>query len=128
MLRLFHNGDGLPVLVELDHAVAFRIIHVIAEHRRALAVLDLADRAPQRGAQPVAVEDVVAQYQRARLAVDELLAQQERLREPVGARLDLVGESHAILASIAQQTLEIRQIMRCADDQDVTDARHHQYA
>ena len=75
MLRLFHDGDGLLVLVEFDHAVAFRIVHVIAEHRRTPAVLGLADRTSQRGAQPVAVEDVVAQHQRARLAVDELLAQ-----------------------------------------------------
>ena len=125
MFRLLYDRDSLLVLVELDHAVAFRIIHVIAEHCSTMLHCDsLAQGTPQ----PVAIKDVITQHKRARLAVDELLTQQERLCQPVRARLDLVGESHAILASIAQQTLEIRQIMRCADNQDVANARHHQHA
>ena len=77
--RLLLDGHGLPVLVELDHAIPFRIVDIIAEHARALAGLGLRDRATQSRAQTVAVEDVVAQHQRARLARDELLTQQERL-------------------------------------------------
>ena len=125
MLRLLHDGDGLLVLVELDHAVAFRVVHVVAEHRGTMLGRS---RLAQRAAQAIAVEDVVAQHQSARLAVDELLAQQERLGQAVGARLHLVGEAHAVLAAVAQQTLEVRQIVRRADDQDVADPGHHQHA
>ena len=32
------------------------------------------------------------------------------------------------MASVAQQTLEVRQVVRRADDQDVANARHHQDA
>ena len=79
-------------------------------------------------AQTVAVEDVVAEHQRARLTIDELLAEDECLGQTIRGRLHLVREAHAILGAVSQQTLEVRQILRRGDDQNVTDARHHQHA
>ena len=127
MGRLLLDRHGLPILIELNHAIPFRIVDIIAEHARAPAGLGLRDRATQRRAQAIAVEDVVTQHQRARLARDELLAQQERLRETVRRRLHLVREPHTIMRTITQEPLEVRQILRRADDQDVTDPGHHQH-
>lgn len=126
--RLLLDRHGLPILIELDHAIPFRIVHVIAEHARTPAGLGLRDRATQRRAQTIAVEDVVTQHQRARLARDELLTQQERLSQTVRRRLHLAREPHPVMRTIAQKPLEVRQILRRADDQDVTDPGHHQHA
>ena len=100
--RLLFDRDGLLVLVKLNYAVTFRIVHIIAEYTCALAGLRLAYRTAQRGAQTIAVEDVVSQYQRARFAVDELFTQKECLRQTIRAGLHLVGEVHAIMRTVAQ--------------------------
>ena len=101
MGRLLLDRHGLPILIELDHAIPLRIVDIIAEHARTPTGLGLRDRATQSRAQTIAVEDVVTQHQRARLARNEFLAQQERLREPVRGRLNLVGKAHAIMRSVA---------------------------
>ena len=82
--------------------------------------------ARQVARQAVAVEDVVAQDQRARLAGDEVLADGERLREAVGARLLGVGQVHAVARAVPEQALEVGEVRRRGDDQDVPDARQHE--
>ena len=76
--------------------------------------------------QAVAVEDVVAQHERAGLAADELLADGEGLRQAVRRGLLGVGEVHAEARAVAQQALEVGQVGRRGDDQDVLDARQHE--
>ena len=94
-LGLLLDGDGPPLAVELHDAEALGVVHVVAEDRGA-ARLCVLDGARQVAAEAVAVEDVVAEHQGARLAGDEVLADGERLREAVGARLLGVGEVHAV--------------------------------
>ena len=62
MRRLLFDGHDLLVVIELHDTVALRIVHVIAEHRG--AALDVRS-AFQLLAQAVAVEDVVAEHERA---------------------------------------------------------------
>ena len=76
----------------------------------------------------VAVEDVVAQHQRARRIADELVADDEGLRQAIGAGLHRVLQVDAPLAAVAQQLLEARRVLRRADDQDVAHAAEHQRA
>ena len=78
-----------PSRVELDDAVALGIADLVAEHRRA--------RLARGGAAQVvgevrAVEDVVAKRERDAIVADELAADEERLREPVGAGLRRVAD------------------------------------
>lgn len=94
-LGLLLDGDGAALAIELHDAEALGVVHVVAEDRRA-ARLGVLDGARQVARQAVAVEDVVAQHQRARLAGDEVLADGEGLRQAVGARLLRVGEVHAV--------------------------------
>ena len=76
--------------------------------------------------QAVAVEDVVAEHEGARLAGDEVLADREGLREAVRARLLGVGQVHAVARAVPEQALEVGEVGRRGDDQDVPDARKHE--
>ena len=122
---LLLDGDGPPLAVELHDAEALGVVHVVAEDRGA-ARLGVLDGARQVARKAVAVEDVVAEHQRARLAGDELLADGECLCEAVRAGLLGVGEVHAVARAVAEQALEVGEVRRRGDDQDVPDARKHE--
>lgn len=124
-LGLLLDGDGPPLAVELHDAEALGVVHVVAEDRGA-ARLGVLDGARQVAGQAVAVEDVVAEHQRARLAGDELLADGEGLGQAVGAGLLGVGEVHAVARAVPEQALEVGEVRRRGDDQDVPDARQHE--
>ena len=124
---LLLDGDGPPLAVELHDAEALGVVHVVAEDRGA-ARLRVLDGLLQVAAEAVAVEDVVAEHQRARLAGDELLADGEGLGQAVGARLLGVGEVDAVARAVTEQALEVGQVGRRGDDQDVPDARQHEGA
>lgn len=121
---LLLDGDGPPLAVELHDAEALGVVHVVAEDRGA-ARLGVLDGARQVAGQAVSVEDVVAQHQGARLAGDEVLADGEGLRQAVGARLLGVGQVHAVARAVPEQALEVGEVRRRGDDQDVPDARQH---
>lgn len=122
---LLLDGDGTALRIELHDAEALGVVHVVAEDRGA-ARLGVLDGARQVARQAVAVEDVVAEHQRARLAVNELLADGEGLRQAVGARLLCIGEADAVARAVPEQALEVGQVGRRGDDQDVPDARQHE--
>ena len=124
-LGLLLDGDGPALAVELHDAEALGVVHVVAEDRGA-ARLRVLDGLLQVAAEAVAVEDVVAEHQRARLAGDELLADGEGLRQAVGARLLGVGEVDAVARAVTEQALEVGEVRRRGDDQDVPDARQHE--
>ena len=122
---LLLDGDGPPLRIELHDAEALGVVHVVAEDRGPPR-LGVLDGARQVAGQAVAVEDVVAEHEGARLAVDELLADGEGLRQAVGARLLGVGEVHAVARAVPEQALEVGEVRRGGDDQDVPDARQHE--
>ena len=124
---LLLDGHGPPLAVELHDAEALGVVHVVAEDRGA-ARLGVLHGARQVARQAVAVEDVVAEHQGARLAGDEVLADGERLREAVRAGLLGVGEVHAVARAVPEQALEVGEVGRRGDDQDVPDARKHEGA
>ena len=126
-LGLLLDGDGPPLAVELHDAEALGVVHVVAEDRGA-ARLGVLDGARQVAGQAVAVEDVVAQHQGARLSADEVLADGEGLRQAVRRGLLRVGEVHAVARAVPEQALEVGQVGRRGDDQDVPDASQHEGA
>ena len=101
--RLLLQRERPAVLVELHDAVRRRVGHPVAEDRRAVDVVEAA----QPGAEPAAVEDVVAEHQPDRLVAHVVGADDEGLREPVGARLHGVGDRDAELRAVAEQPLEL---------------------
>ena len=124
---LLLDGDGTALAVELHDAEALGVVHVVAEDRGA-ARLGVLDGARQVARQAVAVEDVVAEHEGARLTVNEILADGEGLRQAVRARLLGVGQVHAVARAVPEQALEVGQVGRRGDDQDVPDARQHEGA
>lgn len=126
-LGLLLDGDGPALAVELHDAEALGVVHVVAEDRGA-ARLRVLDGFLQVAAEAVAVEDVVAEHQGARLAVDEVLADGEGLRQAVRRGLLGIGQVHAVARAVPEQALEVGQVGRSGDDQDVPDARQHEGA
>ena len=124
---LLLDGDGPPMRIELHDAEALGVVHVVAEDRGP-ARLCILDGSRQVARQAVAVEDVVAEHQGARLAGDEVLADGEGLGQAVGARLLGVGQVHAVARAVTEQALEVGQVGRRGDDQNVPDARQHEGA
>ena len=122
---LLLDGDGPALAVELHDAEALGVVHVVAEDRGPPRPRVL-DGLLQVAAEAVAVEDVVAEHERARLAGDELLADGECLHQAVGTRLLGVGQVHAVARAVPEQALEVGQVGRRGDDQDVPDARQHE--
>ena len=122
---LLLDGYGPALRIELHDAEALGVVHVVAEDRGE-ARLCVLDGARQVARQAVAVEDVVAQHQGARLAGDKVLADREGLRQAVGARLLCIGEVHAVARAVPEQALEVGEVRRRRDNEDVTDARQHE--
>ena len=124
-LGLLLDGDGPALPVELHDAEALGVVHVVAEDRGPTG-LGVLHGARQVARQAVAVEDVVAEHQGARLAGDEPLADGEGLGQAVGRGLLGVGEVHAVARAVPEQALEVGEVRRRGDDQDVPDARQHE--
>ena len=113
----------MPVSIELHDAEAFGVLDVIAEHGGPALVLA---RTREMAPQAVSVEDVVAQDERTRIAVDEVLADEERLGKAIGRRLHRIVKLKPELRAVLQKVAEVRQILWRAYDQDVPDARQHE--
>ena len=92
MFGLFLDGNSVVVGVEFHYAEAFGVVYVVAEHGSAAISLGILDRLTQVAAKAVAIEDVVAQNQRTRLAGNKFLADDECLRQAIGRRLLRVGK------------------------------------
>ena len=96
---------------------------MVAEHGRAVLL--------HRGGfqsirELVAEEEVVAQHEDARRAVEEVLGDDQGLGEPVGAGLHGVLDVEAPALPVAQQVLERRLVLRRGDDQDLAHVRLEQ--
>ena len=111
--------------VEFHDAVGTRILHGIAEDRRAL-------RPGCGGTEQLlelrAVKHVVAQHKAARRAADEFLGDEESVRNAAGDRLHAVFHMDAKLGAVSQQAAVGLAVRRSRDEHDVADACHQQHA
>ena len=72
------------------------------------------------------IENVVAEHEAGAMTAYEVGADDEGLGETFRPLLDRVADLQAPLRPVAEQLPIHRKIARCADDQDLTDARQHQ--
>lgn len=124
MFWLFFDRDSALVFIELHHPEAFWIFYLIAEYGGAFSTLC---GLFQLWSETLAVEDVVAQHQAHTVVTDEFFADDKGLSKPIRARLYGVAEVDAKLFAVTQGTPEACQIFRGGDDEDVPDARKHEY-
>ena len=122
--RLLLDADHPVVPVELDHAVALRVLDQVAEDDAAFLQLGAA---PDDGGEIVAEEDVVAKHQADRLAGEEVPADEEGLGQPLGFGLLGVLQVQAEMRPVTEQFGEPGQVLGRGDDQDVADTRQHEH-
>ena len=123
MRGLFLNGNSTPRIIKFHNAESFGIIHIITEHCRPVL---LRRSLTQDLAEARAEEDIVPQDHCDAVVADKLFAQDKRLRKAVRRGLHLVGKADAVLTAVPEKPLEIGQIRRCGDDQNIADPREHQ--
>ena len=110
------------MLVEFNHAKAFRIFHLVGEYSGAVGL----GRSLLQGlGEGLAIEDVVAQYQADVVATDKFFADDESLGEAVRAGLYGVLQADAEVAAVAEQAAEGGVVFGGGDDEDVADAGEH---
>ena len=125
ILRLLFDGDRIARRVEFNDAEALRIPDIVSENRRPRLPFRCL---PQKSAEIGAVKDVVPQHQRDGIRPDELLPDQERLRQSFRFRLHGVAEEDPEPGSVAQKPLKRGLILRRGDHKDLPDSRQHQRA
>ena len=122
-LRLLLERHRPPRSVELNDAEPLRITDWIGKDRRPVVTVG---RAAEDVLEAMAVEDVVAEDERGAGAPEELAADDERLGEPLGPRLLGIGKRHAKPAPVAEEALEVGQVVRRRDQEDVANPGQHE--
>ena len=123
IVGLFLEREGAAVRIEFDHAEPLRIADGIGEHRGPVR--------PGRGPlehrrEALAVKHVVAEHERRAGAVEKAAADHERLGEAIGARLLGIRERNTKPGAVAQEPLEMGQVVRRGDHEDLAKAREHE--
>ena len=121
--RLFFEIYRVVVGVELHHAVAFGVGHVIGEHASAAFLLH---RAAQSLFYLMAVENIVTQNQADTAVADKVFANNKRLREPFGLGLLCIAQRNTPARTVAKQLLKRGGVLGSSNDKYVADTRLHQ--
>ena len=70
-----------------------------------------------------AVEDIIAEHECDAVIANEILANQEGLREPLRPRLDRIIDHESELGAVTKEALEGTRILRGGDDEDFPNPR-----
>ena len=85
--------------IELNHTVALGVFYQVREHRCSSLVRD---GAPEQGGQFVPIENVVAEHKGNGFIPDKLLADDERLGQPLGSRRHGISQPDSPLRPVPQ--------------------------
>ncbi len=103
-------------IVELGHAVAFRVLHMVGENR---GITRPVHGAGQEFVQVVPIENIVTQDQSARATSNELLTDQKSLRQSVRARLHRITQADAPLAAVPKQAFKARGVLWRGNNENI---------
>ena len=106
MFRFLLDAQTVAFLVEFCHAVALRVVHIVAEDGGTVVLFGIDDSLLQHACKATTVEDVVTKHQTGTVVADKLFTDNEGLSQSVGGGLFCIFEAHAEIAAVAQQTLE----------------------
>ena len=124
--RFLLDAQAVALAVELRHAIALRVVDIVAEDRRQSVLLGILHTLLQQTGESGAVEDVVAQDQAGAVVADKLFADDKGLCQSVGRRLLGILKMYAKLLTRTKQAAESWQVVWCRDNQNVADACQHQ--
>ena len=119
----FLDADGATRGVELDHAIAFGVVHGVGEHRGAVSG---GIGAFELHGQVMTIEDVVTQHQGRGGRTDEIAADDEGLGQAIGRGLHGVLQIQPPLTAITQQLFEAWCVLGGRNQQYVAYPRQHQ--
>ena len=102
LCRFLFDTQHIPFLVELCHAIPFRIIHPITENRRLLFFLSCPHRLQQHPCKTLTIKYIIAQYQTSRIFPYKFLPDDKRLRQPIRTRLFCILETHPVIRPVPQ--------------------------
>ena len=123
MSRLFFDGLCPSLLIKVDDAEPFRVIHIVSEHRGSLLVSrSLFQILRKTGA----IENIVPQNHGTGFPANKLFPKDKSLGQTIRRGLHLIGQMNAKPGTISQKTLKIRQILRSRNNQNIPYSRQHQ--
>ena len=117
--------DSLHYSVSTSNTELHRLL-LDCKHRCTLAVFCILDCCLQALLQTMTRKNVVAQHHSHRIVTDKVGTNNKGLCQSIRRRLNSIGQIHTKLVSITQQVLETRCILRCGNNQNITDAGVHQ--
>src|SRR5580704_7164081 len=120
---LLDNISGLVGIVEFEHGVTVGLADMMSEYGRAL-------HSPggfgEFGAQPVPVEQIIAENKRDAVRANELTPKNESMSKADGLILRQIIEPDAPCRPIAEKPLIERQMLGCRYQQQVADSGQHE--
>ncbi len=119
------DAQHVALRVKFGHPVPFRVVHPVSEDSGVVARFRILDGLPQQIGETLPVKNIVAQHQAGAIVANELLADDERLGQPVGAGLFRVGKGDAVVRPVAQQPFKPGKVVRRGDDEDILDPCEH---
>ena len=119
MPGLLLKGADFHILIELDHAVTFRVADVIPEDGRAFFLFAGADEEIFKA---VAEEDVVPKDQAGVASLDEVSGEKERLGDAFRLRLRNVLKGTPPLAAVPKEFAALPAVVRRVDVGNLSDA------
>ena len=126
--RLFFQRQDMSLLIKVGNAKPLRIRYILAEDCCLAKMLRVPHGLSQHAAKMVAIEDIISQHQGSTVITNEIFTQHKCLCQTIWCFLHLVAEMHAKLRTIPQQCLKVANIMRCGNNQHITDPCQHQCA
>ena len=124
MLGLLHNLDRLVTFVQAYHAVALRIVDVIAKDRRTALPRDCE---LEMFGKAVPEKQIVTENQAARFAGEKVPADVKGLRDPLGTRLGSIAKRKPEHFSVAKQTSEQTDLIGPRNDENIANSGEHQH-
>ena len=119
----FFNAQGFLLRIKVHHTIALWVLHMVSKDTGTgglrIGPLHELD-------QIVTIKNVVAQHQSARVLTHKFFANDEGLGQTIGARLHGILDVHTPLTAVSQQVGKTRGVLRCTDQQHISDARQHE--
>ena len=125
LFRFLFNGNCFSVLVEFYDTETLRIIHIVSENSGSFACFCVVYSSFQALFEAMSCENIVTKDHTYSVVADEFLTNNECLGKSVRAWLYSIGEVDTKLMAVTEKLLKSRGILRCGDDQDITDACIH---
>src|SRR5262245_24991583 len=121
--RLLLQTGGFTLRVKRNHAITFRVPHLICKDGSTGISFSSAFQILR---QPMAVENVISQHQGNRVLTQKVSSNDKGLCNPLGLRLDRILDFQPPLSSVGKQKPKAFLVLRSGDHKNLPDSCQHQ--